>query len=240
MDLYVGTSGYSYPKWKGAFYPKKLPTKQMLSYYSQSFRAVEINYTFSRMPTASILEKWAAAVPAAFRFVLKAPGHITHRKRLKDAGDSLSAFLETAGKLKKRLGPLLFQLPPNFQKDVLRLRTFLALLPRGRRAAFEFRHPSWFDNEVFGVLRKRRVALCIADADGDLDVPLEATTEWGCLRLRRTEYDDAALKKWVKQVRRQAWREAFVFFKHDDEGKGPAMAKRFLELANQRTPRSPA
>ena len=231
MELYVGTSGYSYPTWKGSFYPKDLPAKQMLSYYSQSFRTVEINYTFSRMPTMSVLENWASAVPAAFQFVLKAPGQITHRKRLKDAGELLSNFLEIAGKLKKRLGPLFFQLPPNFQKDVARLRTFLALLPRGRRVAFEFRHPSWFDNEVFGLLRKRRVALCIADADDNLEVPLVATTEWGYLRLRRTDYDDKASKKWAKEVRRQAWRDAFVFFKHDNAGKGPAMAKRFLELA---------
>jgi uncharacterized protein YecE (DUF72 family) len=207
-----------------------LPDKQMLSYYSQSFRTVEINYTFSRMPTVSAIEKWAGAVPAAFWFVLKAPGQITHRKRLKDAGESLSTFLEIAGKLKKRLGPLFFQLPPNFKKDAAHLRAFLALLPRGRRVAFEFRHPSWFDNEVFGLLRKRRVALCIADADDDFEVPFVATTDWGYLRLRRPEYHDAALKTWVKQVQRQAWRDAFVFFKHDDEGKGPAMAKRFLEL----------
>jgi uncharacterized protein YecE (DUF72 family) len=231
MELYVGTSGYSYPKWKGSFYPKRLPAKQMLSYYSQSFQSVEINYTFSRVPTIAVLETWAGAVPATFQFVLKAPGQITHRKRLKDAGAALSNFLEIARKLKKRLGPLLFQVPPNFQKDVPRLRAFLALLPRGRRVAFEFRHPSWFDSEVFGLLRKRRVALCIADADDDLKVPFVATTDWGYLRLRRPEYDDAALRKWVRQMRKQDWRDAFVFFKHDDVGKGPAMAKRFVELA---------
>jgi uncharacterized protein YecE (DUF72 family) len=231
MELYVGTSGYSYSEWKGSFYPKNLPAKQMLLYYSQSFRTVEINYTFSRMPSVSDIEKWVGAVPAAFRFVLKAPGQITHRKRLKDAADSLANFVEIAGKLKKRLGPLFFQLPPNFRKDVARLHAFLAFLPRGFRAAFEFRHPSWFDDEVFGLLRKRRVALCIADADDDLEVPLVATADWGYLRLRRSEYDDAALRKWVKHVRRQAWRDAFVFFKHDDAGKGPAMAKRFLELS---------
>jgi uncharacterized protein YecE (DUF72 family) len=233
MDFYVGTSGYSYPTWKGSFYPKKLPAKQMLSHYSQTFRTVEINYTFSRVPSVRVVETWAGAVPAAFRFVLKAPGQITHRKRLKDAGESLSNFLEIAGKLKKRLGPLFFQLPPNFKKDAAHLRAFLDLLPRGRRVAFEFRHPSWFDNEVFGLLRKRRVALCIADADDTLEVPFVATTDWGYLRLRRPEYDDKALRKLVKQVRRQTWRDAFVFFKHDDAGKGPAMAQRFVELAGK-------
>jgi len=231
MNLYVGTSGYSYTAWKGSFYPPKLPAKQMLHYYSEHFRTVEINYTFKRLPTASVLETWAGVVPADFQFVLKAPELITHRKRLKNVGDSLSAFLEIAAQLKKRLGPLLFQLPPNFKKEVPRLRAFLALLPRNRRAAFEFRHPSWFDDEVFDLLRAHRAALCIADADDDLEVPVVATTAWGCLRLRRPEYDDAALKKWVKQVLKQDWQDAFVFFKHEDEGKGPQFAKRFLELA---------
>jgi len=231
MNLYVGTSGYSYTAWKGPFYPPKLPAKQMLHYYSEHFRTVEINYTFKRLPTASVLETWAGVVPADFQFVLKAPELITHRKRLKNVGDSLSAFLEIAAQLKKRLGPLLFQLPPNFKKEVPRLRAFLALLPRNRRAAFEFRHPSWFDDEVFDLLRAHRAALCIADADDDLEVPVVATTAWGCLRLRRPEYDDAALKKWVKQVLKQDWQDAFVFFKHEDEGKGPQFAKRFLELA---------
>ena len=231
MNLYVGTSGYSYPKWKGLFYPKKLPAKQMLSYYGEHFRTVEINYTFARLPTASVVETWARAVSADFRFVLKAPRQITHVKRLKDAGDSLSSFLEIAVTLKKRLGPLLFQLPPTLQKDVPRLRAFLALLPLKRRVAFEFRHPSWFDDKVFELLRDRRAALCIADAEDDLEVPVVATADWGCLRLRRPDYDDAALMRWVKQTQEQGWRNGFVFFKHDDEGKGPQLAQRFLELA---------
>jgi uncharacterized protein YecE (DUF72 family) len=231
MNLYVGTSGYSYKEWKGAFYPQKLSAKQMLPFYSQHFRTVEINYTFRRLPTASVLDTWAATVPADFRFVLKAPELITHRKRLQDATDALAGFLEIAGKLKERLGPLLFQLPPTFKKDALRLRAFLALLPLERRVAFEFRHPSWFDDEVFGLLREHRVALCIADAEDDLEVPVVATAAWSCLRLRRPDYDDAALKTWVKQVQKQDWRDAFVFFKHEDKGKGPQLAKRFLELA---------
>jgi uncharacterized protein YecE (DUF72 family) len=231
MNLYVGTSGYSYKEWKGPFYPPKLPAKQMLPFYSQHFRTVEINYTFRRLPTVSVLDGWAAAVRADFRFALKAPEQITHRKRLKDADDGLAKFLEMAGKLKERLGPLLFQLPPTFKKDASRLRAFLALLPFERRVAFEFRHPSWFDNEVFELLRDHRAALCLADADDGLDVPVVATTDWGCLRLRRPEYDDAALKTWVKRVRKQDWRDAFVFFKHEDAGKGPQLAKRFLELA---------
>jgi uncharacterized protein YecE (DUF72 family) len=231
MNLYVGTSGYSYPKWKGAFYPQKLPAKQMLPYYSAHFRTVEINYTFRRLPTASVLQTWVDAVPADFRFALKAPEQITHRKRLKEVGDALSGFLAIAAQFKKRLGPLLFQLPPNFKKDVSRLRTFLALLPLEHRVTLEFRHPSWFDDETFELLRAHQTALCIADAENDLAVPVVATTAWGCLRLRRPDYDEAALKTWVKQVRQQGWHDVFVFFKHEDEGKGPQLAKRFLELA---------
>jgi uncharacterized protein YecE (DUF72 family) len=231
MNFYVGTSGSSYQEWKGPFYPPKLSAKQMLPFYSQHFQTVEINYTFRRLPTASVLDSWAGAVTADFRFVLKAPELITHKKRLQDAGDALAGFLESAGKLKEHLGPLLFQLPPTFKKDAPRLRAFLALLPPERRVAFEFRHPSWFDDEVFGLLREHRAALCIADAEDDLDVPVVATAAWGCLRLRRPDYDDAALKKWVKQVRNQDWQDAFVFFKHEEEGKGPQRAKRFLELA---------
>ena len=140
------------------------------------------------------------------------------------------SFLDIASKLKQRLGPLLFQLPPTFKKDAPRLHAFLALLLTERRVAFEFRHPSWLDDEVFGLLREHRAALCIADAE-DLEVPVVATTTWGCLRLRRPDYDEAALKRWVKQVRKQDWQDAFVFFKHEDEGKGPQLAKRFLELA---------
>ena len=231
MNLYVGTSGYSYKEWKGPFYPQKLPTKQMLPFYSEHFRTVEINYTFRRLPTASVLDAWAGAVPADFQFVLKAPEPITHRKRLKDTDEALAKFLDIAGKLKERLGPLLFQLPPTLQKDVPRLRAFLALLPPEHRVAFEFRHPSWFDDKVFGLLRDHHVALCIADAEDDFEVPVVATAAWGCLRLRRPDYNDAALKTWVKQVRNQDWQDAFVFFKHEDEGKGPQLAKRFLELA---------
>src|SRR5581483_4386408 len=190
-----------------------------------------INYTFKGMPAASVLERWAGDVPAEFRFVLKAPQRIPHVKRLKVEADEVSELFDAAGVMKRRLGPVLFQLPPNFKKDVPRLATFLALLPPRRRAAFEFRHASWFDDEVFGLLRGHRAALCIAEADGDLEVPFVATADWGYLRLRRPDYGDAELETWTKRVQDQGWRDAFVFFKHEDEGKGPRMAKRFLELA---------
>jgi uncharacterized protein YecE (DUF72 family) len=231
MNLYVGTSGYAYKEWKGSFYPENLSPKQMLRYYGEHFRAVEINNTFYRMPTAAALEAWAGEIPAGFKFVLKAPQRITHIQRLRDAGESVAELLGAAAALKGRLGPLLFQLPPNFKKDLARLREFLALLPPRRQAAFEFRHASWFDEEVFALLRKERVALCIAEAEDDLETPFEATASFGYLRLRRTDYGAAQLKKWAKRLRGQGWREAFVFFKHEDEGKGPQLAKRFLELA---------
>lgn len=231
MNLYVGTSGYSYKEWKGPFYPKDLPDKQMLHYYSEHFRSVEINNTFYRMPKASVLEAWAAEVPADFRFVIKASQRITHFQRLKDCRDSVDYLLDVIGVLMDRLGPVLFQLPPNLHKDTTRLRDFLALLPPQRRLAFEFRHQSWFDDEVFDILRKHHAVLCIAEAENDLAIPFVSTADWGYLRLRRPDYGDAELQMWVKRVLDQNWRDAFVFFKHEDEGKGPQMAKRFLELA---------
>jgi uncharacterized protein YecE (DUF72 family) len=232
MNLYVGTSGYSYKEWKGTFYPRDLPDKQMLRFYGERFRTVEINNTFYRMPKAAVLEGWANEVPADFKFVLKAPQRITHMQRLKNAGDSVSHLLEVSAALKERLGLLLFQLPPNLKKDVQRLQEFLALLPPQRRVTFEFRHQSWFDEEVFGVLRDHGAALCIAEAEDSLEIPFVATADWGYLRLRRPDYGDAELRTWLRRVREQGWQDVFVFFKHEDEGKGPEMAKRLMELAS--------
>jgi uncharacterized protein YecE (DUF72 family) len=233
MNLYIGTSGYSYKEWKGTFYPNDLPDKQMLRFYGERFRTVEINNTFYRMPKASVLEAWASEVPADFKFVLKAPQRITHIQRLKDTEDSVSYLIEVSDVLKERLGALLFQLPPNMKKDLTRLRDFLALLPTHRRSAFEFRHASWFEEDVFQLLRDHRAALCVAEAESDLEVPFVATADWGYLRLRRPDYSADDLMTWVKQVQAQAWQDAFVFFKHEDEGKGPQLAKKFQELANQ-------
>ena len=231
MKLYVGTSGYAYKEWKGSFYPHDLPAKRMLHYYGEHFRTVEINNTFYRMPTVSLLETWAGEVPRDFRFVLKASQRITHQHRLVDADEDVGYLLDVAATLQQRLGALLFQLPPNLKKDVPRLDAFLALLPPPHRAAFEFRHPSWFDDEVFALLHDHQAALCIAEAEGDLEVPVVATADWGYLRLRRPDYGDAELKAWVKQVQQQDWQEAFVFFKHEEAGRGPQLAQRFLELA---------
>jgi uncharacterized protein YecE (DUF72 family) len=230
MTVYVGTSGFAYKEWKGSFYPEKLPATQMLGFYAERFRTVEINNTFYRPPTASTLQAWADQVPAGFRFVLKAPQAITHIRRLVGVGEPAAAFLEVAATLKERLGPLLFQLPPNFKKDVPRLRAFLALLPAGCRAALEFRHPSWFDDEVFGLLRDHTTGLCVADAEDDLQVPFVATTDWGYLRLRRPDYDAAALAAWAAKMSAPGWRDCYVFFKHEDSGQGPQLAARLLDV----------
>ena len=233
MNLYVGTSGYSYPKWKGKFYPKELPAQQMLRYYASHFRAVEINSTFYRMPEPSSLGGWAADVPKDFVFTFKAPQQITHRLRLKNAGDPARRFLNAVSGLRRRLGPLLFQLAPNMKKDAQRLRDFLALLPSRCRAAFEFRHSSWLDEEIFQLLREHSAALCIAEADDDLKVPFVRTADWGYLRLRRAEYTDRELRARLKRIHEQKWTDAFVFFKHEDEGKGPRFANRLLALADR-------
>jgi uncharacterized protein YecE (DUF72 family) len=233
MNYYVGTSGYSYPEWKGSFYPAKMPAKQMLGFYGTHFRTVEINNTFYRPPTAQLLETWAAQVPANFSFVLKAPQEITHVKRLAGVSELVSSLLEAAGTLKERLGPVLFQLPPNFRKDLPRLRDFLATLPLKCRTGFEFRHASWFTDDVFALLREHGVGFCVADAEDDLEVPFVATAEWGYLRLRRPNYDDAALAAWADRLKSQNWQDAYVFFKHEDAGTGPRFATRLLELLTE-------
>jgi uncharacterized protein YecE (DUF72 family) len=184
------------------------------------------------MPTATNLASWAAQVPRNFRFALKAPQTITHFKRLKDAAEPTKQLFEVAAALKNRLGPILFGLPPNFKKDVPRLETFLKLIPRKSKVAFEFRHPSWFDDEVFTCLRKHRAALCIAHTDDFPSPKFIATTTWGYIRLRREKYSKQDLAKWLAQIQSQPWKECFVFFKHEDTGTGPKLAARLLELAN--------
>ena len=228
MRVLAGTSGFSYKEWKGSFYPEDLPADRMLSYYAERLPAVEINNTFYRMPKPALLESWAAEVPPEFRFVLKASQRITHFKRLKEAGSEVEYFLGVARTLGDRLGPALFQLPPNLKKDLPRLESFLQTLPPDARAAFEFRHASWFADDVFEALRARSAALCVAE-DEDLATPLVAPAGWGYLRRRRQDYDDAAVAAWAEKVRGQTWTEAYVFFKHEDAGSGPRLAAQFLE-----------
>jgi uncharacterized protein YecE (DUF72 family) len=203
----------------------------MLAYYAERFSTVEINATFYRMPTPATVEGWAAAVPEAFTFVLKAPQRITHFARLRNVDDPLRFFCDTARMLRARLGPLFFQLPPNFKKDVSRLGDLLVQLPPDLRAAFEFRHASWFADDVYERLRARNAALCIADTE-EGSTPAVATADWGYVRLRAVAYTDAQLTGWVTTMRRigSGWRDAFVFFKHEDQGTGPALAKRFEAL----------
>jgi uncharacterized protein YecE (DUF72 family) len=233
MNLFVGTSGYSYKEWKGSFYPEKLPAKEMLSYYSERLSTVEINNTFYRMPQKSMLETWKEQVTKNFRFSLKAPQRVTHFKRLKEVEQETNYFLETASVLADQLGVVLYQLPPNMKKDIERLENFVKMLPTQPRSAFEFRHPTWFDDDVLEVLRSRNQALCISDTD-DLPVThIDKTADWGYLRLRRVNYSEEDLKNWLEQVGRQEWNETFVFFKHEDEGTGPKLAAQFLQLADK-------
>jgi uncharacterized protein YecE (DUF72 family) len=233
MDLYVGTSGYSYKEWKGSFYPEKISPKDMLQYYAERLSTVEINATFYRMPQKSMLENWKGQVPKNFRFVLKAPQRVTHFKRLKEVEQETSYFLETASVLEDQLGVVLFQLPPNMKKDFERLESFLVQLPKETRAAFEFRHPTWFEDDVLELLRSHGRPLVVSDTD---DLPashIDKTADWGYLRLRRVNYSDENLIEWLARMREQKWREAFVFFKHEDEGTGPKLAAEFLKLAGK-------
>lgn len=229
MALIVGTSGYSYKEWKGTFYPAGLPAAKMLPFYATHFHTVEINNTFYRMPNEKLVAKWASEVPDGFRFVLKAPQWMTHQKWL-DAKSAVSRFFDIAATLGAKLGPALFRM--DLEKDVSRLRAFLALVPRERRVCLELRHDSWMDDEVLAALREHDAALCAADTDevADPDRILVPTASWGYLRLRRTEYSDEQLAAWRRRIAEQSWSDTYVFFKHEDEGKGPRFAKRFLAL----------
>ena len=233
MRLYVGTSGYSYKEWKGSFYPEKLAAKDMLPYYSSKLPAVELNNTFYRMPKREMVESWKLQVPENFRFSVKAAQRITHFKRLKEAADETRYMLETVSALDDRLGVVLYQLPPNMKKDVERLETFLKSLPPNPPAAFEFRHPTWFDDDVLHLLRSENRALCISDTD-DLPVShIDKTADWGYLRLRRVNYSTADLREWISRMKAQDWRSTFVFFKHEDEGTGPRLASEFIDLSRE-------
>lgn len=233
MKIFAGTSGYSYKEWKGDFYPEKLPNAKMLEFYATKLPAVEINNTFYRVPKTDVLESWSAQVPENFQFAVKATRRITHIKRLKNATEETSYFLNTVASLGARMGVILFQLPPSFRKNLERLTSFLELLPAGTPAAFEFRHASWFDDDVFEQLRTYGAALCIADADDELEIPFVKTADWGYLRLRRVAYSKSDLKRWAKRIDDQGWDKSFIFFKHEDEATGPKLAARFLELVSE-------
>jgi uncharacterized protein YecE (DUF72 family) len=231
MRLWVGTSGFSYDEWTGPFYPPDLAAKDRLGFYAQRLPAVEINNTFYRMPAARLLEGWAARVSPEFRFAIKAPRRITHIKRLKDAAEDTAYLLRVVAALGPSLGCLLFQLPPNLGVDLDRLDAFLALLPEGTRAAFEFRHPSWREADVQGRLAARGLALAEVDSDDAPAPPPGAGPGWGYLRLRRTRYEPADLAGWLARLEASSWAEAFVFFKHEDAAAGPRLAAELLALA---------
>ena len=224
--IYVGTSGYNYPEWKGTFYPANLSSSKMLPYYAERFSTVEINYTFYRMPTAALVAGWASQVPADFKFTLKAPKRITHDRRLRDVTESVHGFCEAAAELGPRLGAMLFQLAPNFKKDLAVFDAFLDVLPPRLCAAFEFRHESWLDDEIYGRLRARNLALCIADSE-KRTTPLMATADYGYLRLRDEGYTEQHIAEWADKVRmlETQCRDIYVYFKHEDEGKGPEFGR---------------
>ena len=228
--ILVGTSGYNYPEWKGAFYPAALPASKMLSYYADRFPTVEVNYTFYRLPNSKTVHGWAAATPPGFTFALKASQRITHFQRLRDVEESVRFFCNMARLLEAKLGPLLFQLPPSFRKDAARLAGVLELLPADLRAAFEFRHPTWFDDEVYGLLRGKNAALCIVDHE-DGATPAVATSDWGYFRLRAVEYSAEDLARWAKTIRDLFGSGgAFVYFKHEDGATGPPLARKLIDL----------
>jgi uncharacterized protein YecE (DUF72 family) len=231
MTAFVGTSGYDYPEWSGRFYPKGLPKAKRLPFYASHFGACEINGTFYRKPTAAQVRGWAAQVPAAFRFALKAWQRITHQRRLRACGRDVAAFAKLAALLGDGLGPTLYQLPPNFKADLGLLREFLRRLPAGQRAAFEFRHDSWLNDGTYTALADAGAALCGVDAE-EHAVPFLATAAFGYARLRRDAgYSPAALRKWARTIA-QTWpeREVYVFFKHEDTASGPRYAGRLAQL----------
>ena len=229
---WIGTSGYNYPEWRGSFYPRDLPSAKMLAFYAGQFPTVEINYTFYRMPTERIVAGWAAQTPTPYKLTLKAPRRITHDARLKECGELVRAFCRVAGTLGEKLGALLFQLPPSARKDLPLFDQFLDELPSNLCAAFEFRHASWLDEQVFERLSSRNLALCVADSD-KMSTPIRTTADYAYFRLRDEGYTASDIEEWSRRIGQEAsrCRDVFVYFKHEEEGKGPAMAKRFLELA---------
>jgi uncharacterized protein YecE (DUF72 family) len=234
MKIHVGTSGYGYKEWKGIFYPEKISPKDMLRFYSERLGAVEINNTFYRMPTETVLSSWAGQVPDDFVFAIKAPQVITHLKRLRNVEEETEYFFRTLAVLGSKLGPVLFQFPASFRADRAALKDFLDLIPRDVSCAFDFRSQSWFGDEILELLRKKGCSLCIEDTDENPAGGIVGTAPWGYLRLRRSGYGDADLSLWIERVFSQKWKRAFVFFKHEEAADGPEMAMYFRQLADSR------
>jgi uncharacterized protein YecE (DUF72 family) len=229
---HIGTSGWSYPEWKGSFYPEDMKADAMLPFYASRFASVEVNNTFYRLPSREVMKAWGEQVPPGFSFVIKASQRITHNAKLgPNAADPLAYLLDACGELGDRLGPILFQTPPWLKKDAALLRSFLALVPTGIKASFEFRNTTWFDEETYDALREKNAALVVADTgEEEKDPPLLRTADWGYARLRRVEYPGDLLADWAKRLKEMGWERLWVFFKHEDEGTGPKLAARFQEL----------
>ena len=231
MNLWIGTSGFQYPEWKGGFYPADLSVAKMLGYYSERFSTTEINYTFRQIPKETTVTKWVEGTPEHFRFTFKAPQKVTHFAKLKNCGETMAYFHQVMLGLGGKRGAVLLQLPPNSEKDAEVLEAFLKDLPEGMRAAFEFRHESWFNDEVYALLKKHNAALCLAES-AELVTPREVTADFGYLRLRREDYSDEELEDWAAFVKKQKkrWGDVFVYFKHEEKGVGPVFAKKFKEM----------
>jgi uncharacterized protein YecE (DUF72 family) len=231
MEFWIGTSGFQYPEWKGKFYPEDLPAAKMLRFYSERFSTTEVNYTFHRIPSAKTIENWKAQTPDRFRFTLKAPQKVTHYARLRECSDTVRYFHDVTSALDDKVGVVLFQLPPNFKKDLVLLADFVNGLPTGMRSAFEFRHESWFSDEVYETLKSGNAALCIADME-EITTPPVATATFGYLRLRREDYESADVKRWAAIVREKGtgWSDAYIYFKHEEAGIGPRLATEMKEI----------
>jgi uncharacterized protein YecE (DUF72 family) len=236
VKLTAGTSGFAFKEWKGSFYPDDLRDDGMLSFYAGRFPTVEINNTFYRLPKESVLQGWTEQVPPAFRFAIKASQRITHHARLKpECADAVTYLLGVTASMGNRLGPILFQLPPNLKLDFDRLRTFLDTLPDGRRYTIEFRHPSWFEEPVLDALRARDIPMCITDQP-EFASPVVATASWGYVRLHRLDYDAAALAAWAGRIAALPWTDACVYFKHDEGiGSGPPAVDAFIQAIGPAT-----
>jgi len=229
--LLAGASGYSFKEWKGDFYPKDIKPDGMLAYYVARLPTVEINNTFYRMPKTSVLENWAATAPEGFRFSIKASRRITHMSRLRaeTAADPLRYLYTNLVALGAKRGPVLFQLPPFFKKDLPRLNEFLALLPKGHRAAFEFRNESWFEDDVYAALKSAGASLCLSEREDNAPPPLVETASWGYVRLRLEEYSEDALQIWAERLATTGWREIYAYFMH--EPTAPAYAQSLMNAA---------
>jgi uncharacterized protein YecE (DUF72 family) len=236
--IFAGCSGWAYSQWKPEFYPAKTPAKKFLQHYAARLNSVEVNYTFRQLPSRATVEGWLAQAAGPFRFSFKAPQKITHIKRLKDCGELLSVFYSALAPITAagRMGLILFQLPPSSKADPGRLEGFLAeAAPTeagGFRVAFEFRHASWFCDEIYGLLRRHNAALCVAESD-ELQTPDVETASFACYRLRKSDYNENELREIEARLRRRAERgDVFAYFKHEETPAGALNAEALLKRVN--------